>query len=239
MADKVRLVFPGTGFMGQIAHLQNYANLTNECEVVAVADPRENVARQVAKRYNVPAVYSNIYEMLEKEDYDAIVCIQNFSRHEALLPEVLSIGKPVMLEKPIALRPETGEMLMDIAKKHGTKVMIGYHKRSDPATETAKVYVDKFKASGEYGRFNEVRVLMADGDWCYCGIVPDVINSNEPVPPVKTEAPEASFTKEQQDYHGHVVNYYIHQINYLRLMMGEPYDVEYVSGDGVVMVAKG
>ncbi|MGI6705104.1 MAG: hypothetical protein ACOX6S_02175 [Clostridia bacterium] len=44
---------------GQLAHLSNYAVLDDECELVAIAEPRKELARQVARRYGVEKVYSN------------------------------------------------------------------------------------------------------------------------------------------------------------------------------------
>ena len=44
---KIRLGFIGTGNMGQMAHLRNYATLPN-CEVVAMAELRPQLAAQVA-----------------------------------------------------------------------------------------------------------------------------------------------------------------------------------------------
>ena len=43
--------------------------------------------------------------------------------------------------------------------------MIGYHKRSDPASMYAKAEIDRLKASGELGRMTYVRILMPSGDW--------------------------------------------------------------------------
>jgi len=54
----VRIAFVGVGSMGQCAHLANYAPLA-ECEIVALAELREGVARRVARRYGVPKVYTS------------------------------------------------------------------------------------------------------------------------------------------------------------------------------------
>ena len=116
--EKVRIAFIGVGWMGQCAHLANYAVIP-ECEVVALAELREDVGEKVARRYGVERVYSDHREMLDKEDYDAVVCVQQFTRHGVVLPEVLSAGKPVFIEKPLADSVEVGARILEAEKKSG------------------------------------------------------------------------------------------------------------------------
>ena len=47
---KVRIGFVGVGNMGQAAHLRNYAMMP-ECEVVARAEVKPELARKVAARW--------------------------------------------------------------------------------------------------------------------------------------------------------------------------------------------
>ena len=53
--DKVRLGFVGVGGMGQCAHLKNYVVLP-DCEVVALAELRPELARQVANETGAKVV---------------------------------------------------------------------------------------------------------------------------------------------------------------------------------------
>ena len=77
---KLRIGFVGVGGMGQCAHLKNYAALP-ECEVVALAELRPELARRVAARYGVPRVYQSHAQMLAKEKLDGLVASQPFTRH--------------------------------------------------------------------------------------------------------------------------------------------------------------
>jgi len=92
--SKIRIGFVGVGGMGQCAHLKNYATLP-DCEVVALAEVRENLGQKVAARYGIPHVYTSHTEMLEKEDLDGIVASQPFNRHGILLPELFKANIPV------------------------------------------------------------------------------------------------------------------------------------------------
>jgi len=95
----VRLAFVGTGFMGQSAHLRNYATLGG-CEVVALAEMRDEMAKRVGTRYNIPKIYKTASDLLAREKVDGIVASQQFGRHGIVVNELLQAGVPVFIEKP-------------------------------------------------------------------------------------------------------------------------------------------
>lgn len=78
--SKVRIGFVGVGGMGQCAHLKNYASI-GECEVVAIAEVRQELGKRVAAKYGVTRVYASHTEMLANEKLDGIVSAQPFTRH--------------------------------------------------------------------------------------------------------------------------------------------------------------
>ena len=52
MKNKIKIGIIGTGFIGQIAHLQNYLQIET-CEVLAIAEPRRKLRDLVSKKYNI------------------------------------------------------------------------------------------------------------------------------------------------------------------------------------------
>ena len=237
MSQKVRLGFVGTGFMGQRAHLINYIGLP-DCEVVALAEPRKRIALEVASRFGVKEVYRDHHELLKNTEVDAIVAAQPFSRHINLVPDILKAKKALLTEKPIAVLPESGEYLAKLAEENGVPYMVGYHKRSDPAVEYAKKVVESWKQSGEYGKMRLVRITMPPGNWTGGIEGADVISSDEPYPTIETEGPPACFSEETGKEYVSFVNYYIHQVNAMRFLLGEPYRVTYAEKSGALMVAE-
>ena len=163
--DKLKIGFVGVGTMGQCAHLRNYAALNDLCEVVALAELKPEAARKVAQRYFVPKVYATAAEMLASEKLDGIVASQPFTRHGILLPELLEAGVPVFTEKPIAGSIAVGEKIVEAVQSSGTFHMVGYHKRSDPATMAAKAEIERLQETGELGEMKYVRITMPAGDW--------------------------------------------------------------------------
>lgn len=233
---KIRLAFAGVGGMGQTAHLRNYVTWRDDCEVVALAEMRPLQAKAVAQKYNVPKIYSTIAEMLANEKVDAIVASQPFTRHGILVPEIARAGVPIFTEKPIAASVAVGERIVESVAQSGTWHMVGYHKRSDPATEYAKKTIDELKASGELGKLNYVRVSMPPGDWIASGWT-DTIHSVDPIPALELDPkPQDMDEATIKDYEA-FVNYYIHQVNLMRFLVGEPYKVTYADPAKVLLIA--
>ncbi|HUS58098.1 MAG TPA: Gfo/Idh/MocA family oxidoreductase [Planctomycetota bacterium] len=233
---KTRIGFVGVGGMGQCAHLKNYATVP-DCEVVALAELREGLGKKVAAKYGIPHVYKTHEEMLAKEKLDGIVASQPFSRHSVLVPELYKAKVPVFTEKPLSASIEAGESIMQALKKSGTWHMVGYHKRSDPATMYAKAEIDRLKQTNELGKLRYVRVLMPAGDWVASGFI-DLLGSDDPQPQLEWEKPATDMDKETFDKYVGFVNYYIHQVNLLRHLLGEPYKVTHADPSGVLLVTQ-
>jgi len=230
---KLKLGFVGTGGMGQMAHLSNYAQLTDECEIVAIAEPRSEQAKLVAGRYGIREVYADHRELLANAKVDAVVAAQPYRRHSVILPDLLTAGIPVFTEKPLSLTTAAGERLVRLGEQNGVLHMVGYHKRSDPAVEYAKGVVEQWKASGEYGRMKYVRVSMPPGDWI--GGADKPLESGEPRPNDELEPFGVEFSEAANREYDAFVNYYIHQVNMIRHMLGEPYRLAFADPSRVLL----
>ena len=220
---KVKIGFLGLGYMGQLAHLLHYVQLPELCEIVALCDVRIKQAQKLASRYDIPKVYADHREFLADGDIEAVVCVQQFENHINLVPEVLAAGKHVITEKPLCVFPHNGDKLAQIAKETGKIHMVGYHKRSDPAVEYAHGLINQWRQSGEMGKMTYVRLSMPPGDY-----------RKDPDEPYFTGEPPAIFvpepssegtTEEQRNRMIWFVNYYIHQVNLIRHLLGEDYEL--------------
>jgi len=230
---KVRIGFVGVGSMGQCAHLRNYMTIP-DCEVAAIAEIRRETGKKVAERYGIAHVYEDYKEMLKKEKLDGLVASHYFGRHGQLVPDLLKAGIPVFTEKPLAETVQTGEMIVDAVRRSGTFLMIGYHKLSDLATQYAKQEIEKLKASGELGRMKYVRILMPAGDYVDNGFL-ELINAGDPVPKLDCDPPAPDMDEKTFKEYRVFINYYIHQVNYMRYMLGESYRVTYADPSGVFL----
>ena len=234
--SKIKIGFVGVGSMGQCAHLKNYAILP-DCQVVAIAELRQELGHRVAARYGVPRVYRSHEELLANEELDGIVSSQPFDRHSVLVPQLLEAGVPIFTEKPLAASVEAGEVIIAALESSGTWHMVGYNKRSDPATMYAKAEIDRLKQSGELGKLRYVRILMPAGDWIANGFS-DLIKTDEPMPDLERQPLASDMDEETYGQYVGFVNYYIHQVNLMRHLLGEPYRPTYADPSGVVMAVR-
>jgi predicted dehydrogenase len=223
VAEKVRIGFVGAGFMGQLAHIRSYALLREECELVALAEPRQRTAHLVAERYGIARVYHHHRELVESEQLDGIVAAQMYTHHAALLPELYPHVRHLFTEKPLALSAEMGDRLAALAGEDGCVHMLGYQRRSDPATVEAKRSVDAWKASGELGRLRYLRMCFTDGDWT--GNAHGLIDVGEEPPRFPAEEPPPEFAADEDALWALStgVNELVHPLNLLRHFVGEPY----------------
>jgi len=223
VAEKVRIGFVGAGFMGQLAHIRSYALLREECELVALAEPRQRTAQLVAERYGIAHVYRDHRELVESEQLDGIVAAQRYTHHAALLPELYPHVRHLFTEKPLALSAETGDRLAALAREDGCVHMLGYQRRSDPATVEAKRSVDAWKASGELGRLRYLRMCFTDGDWT--GNAHGLIDVGEEPPPFPAEEPPPEFAADEDALWALStgVDELVHPLNHHRQLVGEPY----------------
>ncbi len=236
MSEKVRLGFVGCGYMGQLAHIANYATI-DDCELVALAEGRAKTAQAVAQRYGIREVYPNHHEMLEHAEIDGVVAIMGFHLYRALVADILAAGKPVATEKPICIRSDSARKLVGQAKEKEILYQVGYMKRHDPASKLVHKTVQDWKASGEMGGMTYVRIAMPAGDWIYEHECP--INKGDS--PTAYEGQTGESPPEWMgalggQYNG-FINFYIHQVNLLRYLIGEDYRVTYVDPRSQLLVA--
>ncbi len=228
MTSKVRIGFVGVGGMGQAAHLRNYVSVP-DCDVVAIAELRPKLREAVACKYGVATTYGSAAEMLDAEQLDGIVASQPFTHHGSIVPPLYAAGVPVFTEKPLAASVPTAHRILAALADSKSWHMVGYHKRSDPATMYAKAEIDRLKASGELGKLKYVRITMPEGDWMASGFR-DLVRTDDPMASVPPDEP-ADWDRPYISF----VNYYIHQINLMRHLLGEPYNVTYAAPSGVML----
>jgi len=236
MSDPVRIGFAGVGSMGQCAHLRNYATI-EECEVVAISELRPKLRERVAAKYGVARTYESAAEMIEAESLEGIVASQPFNHHGRLLPPLYAAGIPLFTEKPLAASVEVGQQLIGELKKTDSWHMVGYHKRSDPATMLVIEEIRRAKESGDLGAMKYIRITMPAGDWIAGGFV-GMVSTDEQVPPADADPPASDLDEASFGLYVNLVNFYVHQVNLMRYLLGEDYKVTHADSSGVLLVSE-
>lgn len=123
--------------------------------VAAVASRDAARARDLANRLGAPRAYGSYDELVADPDVDVVYVATTHAQHHAAALTALRAGKPVLVEKPIALNARQGREIAAAAAQRGLLCVEGMWTRLNPAVGAVAAIV----ASGEIG---EVRALRAD-----------------------------------------------------------------------------
>ncbi len=219
----------GCGALSQRVHIPNFVNLES-CQVVALCDLREDVAKKVARKYRIRRVYGKVEDLLGDEEIEAVVLLLPQHVHPAYTIQSCQAGKHVFMEKPLAVSSQIGLRIVQAAEKNKTKAMVGYMKRYDPGVVKAKSILDQYIKSGELGAITYARFHNFNGDWL-CGAPTVVGQTGEVKPPDEEGAsyvPDFLSGEEKRQYYAWL-NVFCHDINLMRYLLGEPRKAKYVA----------
>ena len=112
---------------GRIAH-SHFAGLLNlpQCYRYAICDPCEDGrAEKLKEQYGVEKACADYKELIGDPKVDAVIVTTPDHTHCEIASAFLRDGKPVLLEKPMALKKEDCEELLKVSKETGTMLMVG------------------------------------------------------------------------------------------------------------------
>lgn len=148
MTRKYRIGIIGCGGIAHGRHMPSLAKLEN-VEMVAFSDAVRGKAEEAASKYGTPdaAVYENYQDLLADPTIDIVhVCTPNDSHAEISIAG-LEAGKHVMCEKPMAKTAADARRMVEVAKRTGKKLTIGYQNRFRPDSQ----YLKKLCSEGALG----------------------------------------------------------------------------------------
>ena len=148
MAKKVRIGVIGTGGIANGAHLPGYAQIPDDCEVVALCDIDPEALKNTSAKYpDVKNLFDDHKKLLEMDEIDGVsVCTPNYA-HAEITINALKAGKNVLCEKPIAMNAQEGAAMVAAEKASGKFLQIGYNSRFGPTNQALKSYIE----AGEIG----------------------------------------------------------------------------------------
>jgi predicted dehydrogenase len=101
MSKRLRIGLIGAGMVSR-HHLIAWAAISEQAQIVAIADPsRENAARR-ADEFRIPKLYADAKEMLEAAELDAVDIAAPRQFHAPLVRLAAQRRLPVLCQKPLA-----------------------------------------------------------------------------------------------------------------------------------------
>jgi len=107
-------------------------NKVPHSQLVAVMRRDAAKAEDYAKRHGVPKWYSNATDLINDPEVNAIYIATPPLQHEEYTIAALAAGKPVYVEKPMALNSIAAQKMADASKEYGVKLVVAHYRRAQP-----------------------------------------------------------------------------------------------------------
>lgn len=135
--NKIGFGVVGIGMMGQM-HITNLMRNQN-ATVVAVCARTESKVRAIQEQYNIPYGYTNVQELVENPEIDAVIVATGADAHKEACLAACKAKKHVFCEKPLAKTIADCEEIEAAAMENNTKCFtVGFMRRFDPSYAEAK-----------------------------------------------------------------------------------------------------
>lgn len=118
----VKIGFVGCGSISGI-YLENITKRFKEIEIAGVCDLIPERAENAVKKYNIPKLYKDMYELFADPEVDIVLNITRPYEHFDVSMAALRAGKHVYSEKPLAASLEEGRQIVALAEEKG--LMLG------------------------------------------------------------------------------------------------------------------
>jgi scyllo-inositol 2-dehydrogenase (NAD+) len=132
----------GAGRLGRV-YARDLASRIAETKLVAIADPVEAVATEVAAEFDVPKSYADPLALIDDSAVDAIVIVSPTHTHRELVIAAASRKKPTFCEKPPALSLDEVTAMRDAVSASGMFLQMGFMRRFDTGYASAKRQIEE------------------------------------------------------------------------------------------------
>lgn len=144
-SKKLRIGIVGLGVISY-RHAQSILD-TKNAELVAASSRTEQNREKFSKEFDIK-MFAGYEEMLTQNDIDAVSICTPSGTHLKFGMKAAEAGKHVIVDKPIEVSVERGQMLVESCEKNGVKLAVIYQNRYSDAVLKLKDAVD----SGKIGK---------------------------------------------------------------------------------------
>jgi 2-hydroxy-4-carboxymuconate semialdehyde hemiacetal dehydrogenase len=130
-ADQIRLALAGAGAFG-IKHLDGLRNIAG-ARVVSLVGRQLEATREVAARYGIGHVTTELEESLARSDVDAVILCTPTQMHADQAQACLRAGKHVQVEIPLADSLDGALAVARLQERTGLVAMVGHTRRFNPS----------------------------------------------------------------------------------------------------------
>ena len=144
MSKTIKVALVGAGAFG-IKHLDGIRNIDG-VRVVSLVGRELDKTKEVAAKYGVPHVSTELADSLALPELDAVILCTPTQMHAAQAIQCLQAGKHVQVEIPLCDKLADGQQVAALQKQTGLVAMCGHTRRFNPSHQ----YVHQKIAAGEF-----------------------------------------------------------------------------------------
>ncbi|MBN2635757.1 MAG: Gfo/Idh/MocA family oxidoreductase [Prolixibacteraceae bacterium] len=232
--EKLKIGLIGCGWYGMVDI--NAALKTGKVEVVAICDVDTDHLKTSADQINTsqgsrPKEFKDYKELLNTPGLNAVFIATPPHWHALMFIAACEKGLDVYCEKPLAYDVREGQAMVNAAQKAGNIVQVGFQRRQSKAFQKAKELVEE----GRIGKINNAAAQIHYN--------PDILDNTVQTPPETLDwdawcgpAPKLDYRPniahnawrlEKEYGNGHFVDWGIHNIDALRIILGLDIPVEF------------
>jgi predicted dehydrogenase len=153
--DKIRWGIIGVGNVTELKSGPAFQK-ANHSELVAVMRRDAAKAEDYARRHGVKRWYSNGMDLINDPEVDAVYVATPPSSHAMYAIQSMRAGKPVYVEKPMALNYAECQEMLRVSEETGVPLFVAYYRRTLPAFLKVKELID----TGEIGKALTVNIKL-------------------------------------------------------------------------------
>ncbi|MFI4983005.1 MAG: Gfo/Idh/MocA family oxidoreductase, partial [Nevskiales bacterium] len=142
--QNIHIALAGAGAFG-IKHLDGLRNIAG-VRVVSLIGRDLAATREVAARYGIEHVATELEASLARPDVDALILCTPTQMHAAQALACLRAGKHVQVEIPLADRLADAQAVSDLQQQTGLVAMVGHTRRFNPSHQ----YIHKKVQDGTF-----------------------------------------------------------------------------------------
>jgi predicted dehydrogenase len=161
---------------------------------LALSDKNKTKADILAQKTGADFVTDNNLEAISDDRVDAVVVATPEHDHVEAVLQAINLGKPIFLEKPLALTLQDGDLIANSAKEAGVEIVIGYSRRHDRRWMMTKQHIKE-------GRLGEIISIQSR-----------VINTRAQMLEIIKRSPDASPVLDVLTYYVDMVCWYMEGI---------------------------
>ncbi len=128
----------------------------NHSKLVAVMRRNKDLAADYARRHGIAKFYSNSQELIHDPEVDAVYIATPPHKHHDYVLEVAKAGKPVYVEKPMALNYQQCQEMVYACEQAKVPLFVAYYRRALPRFLKIKSLLD----SAAIGKIQAVNIIF-------------------------------------------------------------------------------